>query len=1055
MIQHNAKQQDTCLSSWEEFLKFYKVGADEGWLALYLEAANENIKKIKHENPEKLSSFLWMFRALEADFRETKKTMTEALCDKIDLLRNFFVHPSHKTPLSQILECSHDLYCFLEGKLRSMASQETLMRGADSEVLAERTLIRRVFLGKDKGFFYELTYHGMIFLCTLALYRDEAENFLSGLKHMKKGDLYSRDLKEFFTYFSIRKNYQISGSADFDSLHFAALITYLNKVPQISMDYLSLKQERRKLQEMEKNSTESEENKEYKYRLQPRMREKFTSFALAYLEDFNLFPEFRFKRLNVGDSERTSEYLYGREEKGQEHSDENDTRMNRHFALNKDNAGFAWSAGPEHYGNIRIREIHGSLSRDALKKLVALSLNAPEIYNKVRENMLDYLSVYHRMLEKILDFANEGSFFRLDDVLPELAVLTGCTNDELKMDFVKLATPMLGSALVRILQQSDKGKDVDPETALLHRLDLAIEQTFQFEKRIKKEKIRDNVKISEVMAFFFLHSPRFPFRQLPFSKQHRACLDYEYQTIHELIGNYGKYPKKLWKHFEKYKDKENDKNFPASTKLSIKEATALIQERLGLLEASRSLKNTMSLDELALAAARERRRMYLNARDILRSKDDPEYKQTLDIWQKRLGSSAVREISRESVFATILKLNEKTWSGAFDYEQNRRHQRQITDTEHIISQFVFPANVIEHLLRRENVFSLASRNPSLYDREKGQFDFNRYFREMKTNLMLRDFYDSSVLVQWLRDNAGEKSFMPVNTLKRNEVNSAMKKIKEFHAQDKLLLKIAFLYFERSHRKLAFTKEIKNEKSIYEIYTAPIQNSVCGITYEVLLADRNKAIYGAVEHNLSKFADVLRKCVSQTEQKIFSFRELMEGYEAMRHSDNRIRKTFIMPILRLEAREGGTPDGVNAAEHLHNMFPVLSVEEADRLIRFRNQIMHMTNVNLNVPFDPENAIKPLLEKCGCWEKEPEKKTGSAKVKTFPRSDRQNKKQKIAVGEEYHGEVIKKYDWGILIRMGCGKTGAANRNFKGYDVGDNVKVRIVKIKPDNKIDLEIIS
>lgn len=1061
-------QQDAPVSSKDEFLKMYKVGSDEGWLAIFLETAHANIMRIKQKDgQDKLAHFLWMFKCLEHDYQDEKESMTQALYQKIEALRNLFSHAEkEKESVQEILKCSQELYHFLEGKLRSIASQEVLTRGADSAVIADRSLVRRIFISKSEGFAYELTYSGVIFLCSMALYRDEAESFISGLKHMKKGDLYAKDLKDFFICFSIRKKYQISGSADFYSLHFASVINYLNKVPLVSKEYLSLKQEREKLQALEAQSMEEERNKEFKYHLQPRMREKFTSFALAYLEDFDLLPELRFKRLNVNDNGREAEYLFGRAMKDSALTDENDTRMDRHFVLNGNNAGFAWNPGDQHYGSIRIGEIRGSLTRDTLKKLIALQLNAPQLYAGVRENIQEYLTVYHRMLEKILDFANDGSFFRLNDVLPELVALTGNTIEELQNDFVRLATPVLGPALVRILQPEEK-KAADPAEDLLHRLDLAIGQTHQFEKRIKTEKIRDNAKISEVMAFFLLHSPRFPFRQLPFSKQHRACLDYEFQTIHELIGNYPKYPKKLWKHFEKYEDKKEDEKFPASTKLSAQETLDLIGERLELLKAAGPLKNASSLDELAVIAARERRRMYLKAREILQQKDAPEYKETLEAWQKILGSSEARPISRESVFASILKLEEETWKNAYDYENKTPGRRQVTDEEHIYSRFLFPANIIELLLRRENIFPAASRNQNLYNAEKAQFDFNRYFREMKINLALRDFYDSSVLIQWLKDNAGKQSLMPVNTLKRNQVDSAIKKIKEFHTQDKLLLKIAFNYYEKSHRKLAFTKEIREEKSVYEIFTAPIRVDLkaYGIQYEVFLADRNKAIYGELERALPKFAATLKAQIGDGEGKIFSFGELVTGYEAIRHSDRRIRKMFIMPILRLEKMEGGTPPEAQdqSAEYLHRKVPVLSLEEAKAITEFRNKMMHLENMDLNGMFDPENTIKPLLEKCGCWEKEeaPAAKRGfkGNRPKNKPQNTQREPQQNagLRIGDTRSGKVCKVYDWGILVQLDKKNTGAVNRRYQGYKEGDSVTVKVNNIRMKagkQQIDLEIV-
>ena len=144
--------------------------------------------------------------------------------------------------------------------------QGAFFPGMEASVLEGINLVRIIQQGEKRNF--ELTYHGIIFLCCMALYKDDAYEFIAQLSGMKKNSLYAKGFNEFFTTFSMRKGRKII-DFDYNFMRFAEMIAYLNKVPSVSSEFLSLRSERDKMEELKTQSTEIEKYKDSKYVTDP------------------------------------------------------------------------------------------------------------------------------------------------------------------------------------------------------------------------------------------------------------------------------------------------------------------------------------------------------------------------------------------------------------------------------------------------------------------------------------------------------------------------------------------------------------------------------------------------------------------------------------------------------------------------------------------------------------------------------------------------------------------------------------------------------------------
>ena len=145
-------------------------------------------------------------------------------------------------------------------------------------------------------------------------------------------------------------------------------------------------------------------NKLYKYSLHRRFKDRFLSFAAAYCEDFNLLPALRFKRLDISEHIGRKRYSFGSE-------NDNRNRMDRHYVIKNDAIAFEFIP-TEHYGDIKISSLRGNISETLFKKLLyALLKWQPE---KINAKISEYLTAYHKVLEKMLNTGIEDDFYLED-----------------------------------------------------------------------------------------------------------------------------------------------------------------------------------------------------------------------------------------------------------------------------------------------------------------------------------------------------------------------------------------------------------------------------------------------------------------------------------------------------------------------------------------------------------------------------------------------------------------------------------------------------------------
>ena len=296
--------------------------------ALYREdKVKENLEKADDATLLKLANFLWLFNVdePERDFKDFRK-LTIMLVTRIYALRNLFAHPDEGT--SDQLLADRELYVLMEGIFKSAANDNAMSEGVRMDKLYKLKLLNkhtRLEVSDPKynaAKAYEFTRKGIIFLTCMALYKDEAHEFCQLFVDMKlpvycpKWREKCAELEEcnatektcnaakakaliaMFTYFSCRRGRTVLNAQTQDYMCFSDIVAYLNKVPAAAYDYSEeavaegkadpLAPERTKLAALAAESTESEENKHFKYDLQRRFRERFLSFAAGYCEDFDL-----------------------------------------------------------------------------------------------------------------------------------------------------------------------------------------------------------------------------------------------------------------------------------------------------------------------------------------------------------------------------------------------------------------------------------------------------------------------------------------------------------------------------------------------------------------------------------------------------------------------------------------------------------------------------------------------------------------------------------------------------------------------------------------------
>ena len=1012
-----------------------KVNDEIKYFQLYLNFAVVNIQNIADVNVtdekkiaseiekkgdgviQKLANFLWLFNVNDParDFKDYRK-ITLTLITKIFALRNLFAHPQG-TDISALLS-DREFYVLLEGILLSYARDNALAEGLKTDklfklkLMNQHSLLKQTDILFDPNKQYELTRKGIIFLTCLALYKDEAMEFCQMFVDMKLPQRCPLDAGEecnsalcasssdkpcnyakakalitMFTYFSCRKKRDMLDAADLDFMSFADIMTYLNKVPSVAMDYLPLTEERKMLAEKEAQSTESEKNKKYKYSLHRRFKDRFISFAAAYIEDFNLLPVLRFKRLDISENIGRKRYVFGSE-------NDNRNRMDRHYSIKDDAIAFEFIP-TEHYGEIKIGSMRGKLSEDELKNLLYVGKNEKDGFKKVNLKLEEYFSAYHRILEKMLNTPVDEEFY-LDDFEDEFAIITGVSGDALYDDFVEVTKNLFPANLTRFFTGSSNELDQEGlHENLLYRLNVLechakdfltrLREFNKWRKQPKEERssqrppvcrasavsyapyttnFTDGDLIEWVFKAFNLHlKPENKFRQLPRGEQHnKGTRDHEYQLLHAAIGKYSLDQHGFASLLSMLRPDLKDSvlaDINSKVNNMYKNKSAELRKKPVYDANGRPRKATKTLHMLAEAAAMHCKDFY--SAELKKWKTVGAYGEDGDILRsecRRFGVKVGMPLDRNSLIKTILGIDENKWVHAYNYEEGAPYRdRKLSDVEHVFTKLPLPVD-------------FALRTVPKKSRPDGNFDFNKALREMKIDLKLRNYYDISAMVDFLRSGnrtglntqreiiRGEEHFIEPIDISRNSINKAFRQLRKSEYQDKLLSIIAVDYRERFMKSDSmFDKNVNfaENVSIYTFFDTPVTASIKktgGIKISILPNDLLRPAFALIRQKENLLA--ITQAIAP-ERKEFTYYELQEKLRMVQAEDRRKRLEILSDILWLEHRVA-LPSGLvysNSKDkdlkqkenrdieypYYAKRFPTLTREQFDILADTRNAVYH--------------------------------------------------------------------------------------------------------------------
>ena len=556
---------------------------------------------------QRLADFLWLFKLDNPgqDFPDYKEKSI-MLVKQIFMLRNFFCHPEEGDIAPLVV--NQEFYHFFAGWALGEARVHSLEGGVKSDRIFKMNVMNAQDVNDDDKTknTYSFTRRGIVMLVCMALYKDETTEFCQSLKDMKLpnielddedtvNDAEQTELRKkasirkayhlVMSYFSQKRSYNAIDQENRDFVSFTDIIGYLNKVPSVCMDYLALNDERKMLADLEAQSTESEDNKRFKYTLHRRMKDRFLSFAAAYCEDFNILPSIHFKRLDISDKIGRKRYIYGVE-------NDNSVRQSRHYAIEKDAIRFEYRPA-NHYGDIHIDHLRSAISASEFKRLLLTTLSTRTGKFNAAEALDAYFSAYHKVLEKMLN-EHDCDFIDRTGYLPELVTITGASQDALmdNTSFLEKMRPFFPENLTRFFIPRDNipandillkqllnaaKNEIARDEQFIKNMDGAAEWAKKYadvepEKRPRKPqeyRMNDGAFIAKVFALLNLYLPdNRKFRQLPRGKQHRNCMDFEYQTLHAIIGRFSKEPQDLWDYLMGVKTiyrYEGRKKFPDHT----------------------------------------------------------------------------------------------------------------------------------------------------------------------------------------------------------------------------------------------------------------------------------------------------------------------------------------------------------------------------------------------------------------------------------------------------------------------------------------------------------
>ena len=773
-----------------------------------------------------VASFLWLHAEDQPkrDFAKLSKEANEkgedpdyvafakAIVVKLWELRNMFVHWSqHRSAGALVVDKA--FYRFVEGELYSAAMPDAIGLGRKSEKMFKLRLFNP---HDDAKLQYEFTRKGMIFLVSLALYRHDASEFIQQFPdlqlpprewEMEKGykkriaeeDLVSlrkkggsiKAILDAFTHYSMRASRTDIDLKNKDYLNFANVLTYLNKVPMASYNYLTLREEAQALAEAAEKSTESEENKRFKYLLHPRQKDRFLTLALAFIEDFHVLDCIRFKRLDITVRPERSRYMFGpieagtKNEFGDELSDANG--MDRHYVISHGNAEFEYVPEKSDHENrsIRISRLRGRIGEGEIMRLLLAffttrDANVPAEKNPANTELQTYLRSYHRILERMLNAKTLDELkFDSPDFKNDFKRVSGKSVDALtKENFVEEMKPFFPAGITRYFVGDEMKLDTralqdilasklaaraDRASDFLKRLDRLTDWRELDEESRKRVgppickigelkypprtcKMTDAQLIKRVLDYINLNlnDPNDKFRQLPRGLRHRGIRDVEFQMLHRDIGRFGSNPDGLWRTLKKREALNGEDGPLEALKARERELFQAEQRRCrGKVDKNgRPLRVGHTLTMLSAAATELYRDTCTEIHETWCRDLADEEAELLPFFCRMYGVRTGMPLDRDSLVKTILGIDLQSWSMAYDYENGapRTEPRKLEDAKGlIVSQIPVPNLIAIRCMPRPD--------------DGSKFQFNPVFRAFlpyeEGRMALRKYYDVAPLIAYV------------------------------------------------------------------------------------------------------------------------------------------------------------------------------------------------------------------------------------------------------------------------------------------------------------------
>ena len=1024
-----------------------------------------------------VASFLWLHTEDQPkrDFAKLSKEAKEkgedpdyvkfarAIVVKLWELRNMFVHPTDQRA-AKVLVVNKEFYRFVEGELYSAAMPDAIGSGRKSEKMFKLRLFNP---HDDAKFQYEFTRKGMIFLVCLALYRHDASEFIQQFPdlqlpprewEMEKG--YKRRLTEeelvalrkkggsvkaildAFTHYSMRASRTDIDLQNKDYLNFANVLTYLNKVPMASYNYLALREEAQALAEAAAKSTESEENKRFKYLLHPRQKDRFLTLALAFIEDFHVLDCIKFKRLDITVRPERSRYMFGpiasgtKNEFGKELSDANG--MDRHYVISHGNAEFEYVPGKDDHENrsIRISRLRGRIGEGEIMRLLLAYFTTRDPSakdNPVNKELKTYLRSYHRILERMLNAKTLDELkFDSPDFKNDFKRVSGKSVDTLtKESFVKEMKPFFSASITRYFIADEMKLDTralqdilasklaameDRASDFLTRLDRLTDWR-ELDEEAKKRvgppvckigelkypprtcKMSDAQLIKRVLDYINLNltDSKDKFRQLPRGLRHRGARDVEFQMLHRDIGRFGTNPDGLWRTLEKREALNGEAGPLEALKARERELFQAEQRRCrGKVDKNgRPLRPGHTLTMLATAATELYRDTCALLRETWCRDLADEDAELLPFICRMYGVRTGMPLDPDSLVKTILGIDLKTWSMAYDYDSGapRTEPRKLEDAKDlIVSQVPVPNRIAIRCMPRPVDGSKFQFNPA----------FRAFLPYEAGRMALRKYYDVAPLIAYVGSHKdrfeeavdpsapgvethfgqeaaeGEYGKLPPKErvgFSRNDVNRAIQEILRVERQDKLLLACAKCYWDRYMD--ASVKTTMKDKlagfsfsefaSIGEFFSMHIDDRIGeGVSIRMMPNDFARPVYSVITEHLDELVPLTAPI--DGEKAVYSLYDLNLTLKDLQRKENSWRLEYLPAIVEFEKRAHEPEeklDGIDALfEHYKKELLAVSKvpltrEEFDAVVAFRNRLVHPRKKEDSEKKEPQPAKKEPL------------------------------------------------------------------------------------------------